>query len=166
MGWLGISEINQSISYALDTSDWSDEYLRMEATIVDSEERKWGSEGPSSVGTAKRSKSPSYSCGYFLEISYNGARYRQKAVWISEMYETQRGRDCGAARYGETFPVWVAEGYKSDPRILKVGNRNSKPMMIGFKILIGVAALYGSFRLGRRVWHGWSRPDPAAWQAG
>ncbi|MEQ8514610.1 MAG: hypothetical protein RIC38_03310 [Chromatocurvus sp.] len=65
------------MSYVLDPNDWSDEYLRMEATIVDSEERQWGSGGPSIVGTAKTVKSASYSCGYVLEIAYEGERYRQ-----------------------------------------------------------------------------------------
>ena len=163
LGWFGISEIHRGVSYAMDPTDWSEEYLRMDATIVDSVERRWGSDGPSPVGTVKTNKSASYRCGYFLEIAYEGERYRQKAGWLSEMYETSRGEGCGASRYGETVPVWVVEGYSgSDPTILEVGNRNEKSTLVWFAFLIGLAAMYGSFLLGRATWRRWKRHGPAA----
>lgn len=163
LAWFGISEISRGVSYALDATDWSDEYLRIKATIVDSQERKWGSDGPSQVGTVKTSKSASYSCGYFLEISLEGERYRQKADWISHRYEFSRGEDCGAPRYGETVPVWVVEGYnESELTILEVGNRGEKQTLVVFAVLIGLVSLYGSFRLVRSLWRRLKGSGPAA----
>lgn len=152
LAFLGLISIRDGVGYFLDDSDWSQDYERTEATITLSEERKWGSKGVSSTGS-QRSTSPSYSCAYTVEFVHEGKSYRQGATWLGELYKRARGEDCGAARYGETIPVWLQEGYDdSPPKVREVGDRSEKPRTIGFLLLMGIALLYGSYRLGRRSW--------------
>jgi hypothetical protein len=104
----------------------------------------------------QQNASASYACAYTVEFVHDGRSYRQRTTWLSELYESTRGEDCGAERYGETIAVWLQEGDEdSTPKVRKVGDRREKPMTTGFLLLIGIAFLYGSYRLGRGTWRRW-----------
>lgn len=131
--WLGLTGFKQGITGFLDDSDWSDDYLRSQAVIVDSE-RKLSSD----VSTGM----PLQSCRLIVEYQFEGETHRARPVWLY----LPRARhfpeeDCGEARYGEEVEVWIGKS-GNEPMLMQPGNRSAKPVTLAFNLAQGVLFLW------------------------
>ncbi|MEQ8514744.1 MAG: hypothetical protein RIC38_03995 [Chromatocurvus sp.] len=138
LAWLGVK---QGVSTFFDDRDWSDDYLRSTATIVDSERR---------IIAGTDSSSTSHYCYLFLEYVFREKTFQERAIWLSmPAKRSYPEKDCGKARYGEEVPVWIGTS-GNDPMLLQPGNRNSKPMTMAINLGQGALFLYLASRLWRK----------------
>lgn len=142
LGWLGFK---QAVGVFFDERDWSDDYLRSTAVIVDSERR---------MGLSTTSGSTLYSCRLIAEYEFEGKTHREWLIWLSMPSRRYPREDCGKARYGEQVPVWIGRS-GNDPMLLQPGNRNSKPMTAVFN-LIQCLLFFG---LAGLLWRRKKRPE-------
>lgn len=137
--WLGIIGFKQGVSGFLDNRDWSDDYLRSEAVIVDSERHvNYSTTGPATY----------HSCRLIVEYQFEDETYRNQPVWL-KMPQARRypPENCGEERYGELVPVWIGRS-GNDPFLLQPGNRSSKPMTVAINLIQGLLF----FGLARLLW--------------
>lgn len=128
--WLGWTGFKQGIKGFSDDRDWSDDYLRSHAVIVDSERR-------STMKSTSRTFT-SYWCELIVEYQFEGKRYRAKPLWLDlPLAKHYPKEDCGARHYGEEVPVWIGKS-GNEPMLLQPGNRSSKPMTLAFNLAQGV----------------------------
>lgn len=137
--WFAVKSISQGWNTFTSDEDWSDDYLRSTATIVDGREQL--------VTSTVANRSSYYRCHHVVGFSHDGRTYRHEPVWLKdETYDQKRGDDCAAGRIGEKIDVWLVTS-AAEPYILEPGNRNSKPLSGVFNIIFGLLALVGLHRI-------------------
>ncbi len=126
LGWLGLKQAGSGF---LDRRDWSDDYLRKTARIVDSKRE-------TSLGA--NSRSTTYYCYLTVEYEFEGKVYRDEAAWLSlPPARSYPEEDCGKSRYGEQVPVWIGKS-GNDPMLLQPENRSARPMTLVFNLIQGL----------------------------
>ncbi len=146
LAWLAWIAGSQTLNTLLSDEDWTDQYPRSTATIVDSRVEYSSSTASFRSGT--------YSCVLIVEWSHEGEVFRDEPVWLHGGNSSDRlEEDCGRARFGEEIEVWIGGTYAAEPYILQPGNRTSKPltaMVNALQTLFFLAMIWLLWRPRRR----------------
>jgi hypothetical protein len=129
--WLAWVGARQTLDTLLSEDDWTDDYSRGTATIVDSRAEYWDSSG-TSRGTWK--------CVLIVEWTHGRTTRRDEPIWLRGGISSDRMEDdCGRERFGEQVPVWIGGTDAAEPWLVEPGNRTGKP---GTAVVNGLQTLF------------------------
>lgn len=136
--------LQQGLTNLLSNEDWSDSYLIIETSLVDSIEV----ESPGSSTDTRNIQR--VTCTPILEFVRDGRVHRAEAPWLIERYNRFRGGECMGGAYGQVIPAALA-GTNGDPIILDPVNLPASSSTGFIGILLGVLFLLSLWWLWRGI---------------
>ena len=106
IGALALLNLQQGIGILRSGESWADDYVTIEATLVESSEFQ-------SVGSVNDSASSlRFSCTAIVEFTVDGTAHRAEAPWLTGRYRHSRAPECTQLGYGATLPVLLGGSSK------------------------------------------------------